>query len=696
MAYESWAQRVHPDDRSAAEAALRAIHEGVPSTQFEFRLVRPDGTVRHVEAAAAAVLGGQGQLEQIVGVNRDVTERVEAEQQRIRLVRELGERVHELRLLHAAASMLQPDRPSDEALFQELVRLIPQAWHWPAACEARICAPGICVTTAGWAETRWKFSTTFRIGDGEGSLEVVYRDEPSGSIDGPSFDEKRALLESVAEMIVGHAELRRHHDHLEELVATKTRQLQIAVEAADRASRAKSTFLATMSHEIRTPMNAILGYAQLLRRDRSLSAGQREKIETILSSGDHLLYLINNVLEMSKIEAGRTTLMVGPFDLHALLDGLHLMFRELARAKELELRFSPFQNLPRIVEGDCGKVRQVLINLVSNAMKFTTAGHVAVSTQTTLQPDGRHRIAIEVADTGPGIACADFARVFHVFEQSSAGGRAGGTGLGLPISRELARLMEGDVTVTSEPAAGSVFCFSFMATASTAPVPVSAPAPGTAVGLELDRPIPKVLVVDDQAQSRALLRELLSTVGFDTRVAQSCAQALATHDAWTPDLMLIDLAMPEMEGVTIIRTLRGQGSSTRIVALTASGLEHESAEAVAAGAQEVLRKPYREALLLERVGALLDVRYVYALPPGPRNQSGLGAPMTRALSDLLAAVPEQLTLQLREAVLAARPGRIHQLAGQIAIHSTSAAAQITALAQEYAYDALAAALEPRN
>ena len=202
-------------------------------------------------------------------------------------------------------------------------------------------------------------------------------------------------------------ELRNHQEHLEALVASRTTELRAAKDAAESASRAKSAFLANMSHEIRTPMNAILGYAQLLERDRDLDDDQKQKIDIIQSSGNHLLTLINDILEMSKIEAGHATLAVEPFDLHALLHDVQWMFRELTENKGLELTFEQDPHLPRALSGDAGKVRQVLINLLSNAVKFTNDGRVAVRASSRAVAGDRHVVAIAVEDTGPGIEPAE-------------------------------------------------------------------------------------------------------------------------------------------------------------------------------------------------------------------------------------------------------------------------------------------------
>jgi signal transduction histidine kinase len=401
-------------------------------------------------------------------------------------------------------------------------------------------------------------------------------------------------------LAASETELRAHRERLEELVAQRTLELSAAKEDAERASRAKSLFLAHMSHEIRNPLHAMLAYTQSLERDPALGRAQRNKLDVVSSSGKHLQTLISDVLEMSKIEAGRPELVEGRFDPWATLVEVERMFSGEAAAKGIQLAIERASELPRALLGDGPKVKQTLINLASNALKFTKQGSVRVQASSRELAEGLVQVEIVVADTGVGIAAQDLARMFQPFEQLDAGKRAGGSGLGLAISLAHARLMSGDLRVESTPGAGSSFSFSYVAKR----VEPEAPAmlePNGASGATRR----KVLVVDDVAINREILADLLTETGFETRTAAAGAVALDIHADWCPDLVLLDLRMPGMDGLEAIQRLRAAGSRALIGALTASTLEQDERDALDFGADFFLRKPFEDQELLDRVGSLL-------------------------------------------------------------------------------------------
>ncbi len=499
-----------------------------------------------------------------------------------------------------------------------------------------------------------------------------------------------SLVEDITEQVQARKDLLQYQDHLEELVKERTAKLAESEAAAESANQAKSLFLANMSHEIRTPMNAILGFSQLMLHDPALTPPQKQHLETINRSGEHLLGLINDILEMSRIEANRITLSLATLDLHDLIHGLDTMFQERAFAKSLELVVEIQNDLPRYVVADEVKLRQIFINLLSNAVKFTDHGRVTWRISGAKKQPGRFQLVSEVEDTGPGIAPDELGLLFKPFGQTSSGAKAiGGTGLGLAISWKMAKLMGGEISVASQVGQGSTFRLEIEFEEGKSEGLETKPPARRVTGLKPGQPAYRILVVDDHYENRLLAAEVLKRVGFFTLEAANGEAAVQSFARWKPDLILMDMRMPVMDGYAATRAIKGapEGRRVVVIAVSANAFADEQTKALSAGADAYLLKPFTEQALFDTIASFLGVQFLYEedlrkesapLPDGPSEMVRLA----------LAGLPVELISQVRQAILTANLDRLLQLIDEVAALAPQFANQLREWANDFQYNLL--------
>ena len=484
------------------------------------------------------------------------------------------------------------------------------------------------------------------------------------------------------------ARLHEYQGHLEELVEQRTVELQAA-------SQAKSVFLANMSHELRTPLNAILGFSTLVRDAPGLSEQHRRDLDIVNRSGEHLLKLIDEVLDVAKIEAGRVVVENAPFDVRALVRDAVEMMRARASAKSIELLVDASSSIPDFARSDAAKFRQMLINLLGNAVKFTEQGSVILRVDATPFDAGRILLIFEVQDTGIGIAPEDQTRIFSPFVRVGKAATQNGTGLGLSITRQFVQMMGGTVRVYSTPGKGSLFRIEVPVERAEAPEVVTTQrGREPIIGLEPGQPEYRILIVEDQRENWLLLQRLLLDAGFQVQVAEDGAQGVEMFRTWKPHLIWMDLRLPVMGGMEAAREIRvlDGGRHAKIVALTASAFAQQREDVLAAGLDDFVRKPYRREEIFDCMARHLGVRYLHE-----KARRGVPThPITALRREALAKLPQQLRKELADAVVRLDPEPIVEVIGRVSKQDAQLGEVLAGCSKRFAYTEILSALEDCN
>lgn len=591
----TFASIIHPDDQKRVQEVVTEGSTSDGHFVLEYRIIRADGTVRWVNERGIVVQDANQRTSHLDGFILDVTDRREAE-------RKARENTALLQTVidHVPALIFMKDRLGR-------YMMVNRSWENATGVsraeatlrtDEELARPDRHQTVA---QDRMVFETGKAL---EAEATITYPDgtrhdhQVSRS---PVFSEQGYIYALVGVRM--------------DITSRKRAAVELAKarDAAEAANRAKSTFLANMSHEIRTPLNAVLGYSRLMQRDPSLSSDQLQRLATINRSGEHLLTLINTILEMSKIEAGHAVARYSTFSLRDILRDLESMFSLPAKERKLGLNFEIADELPAIVVSDEGKLRQILINLISNALKFTETGSVTIRTEVKSKyTDGNPpevELQFEVVDTGIGLRKEDQEHIFEPFSQAPEGrDKSGGTGLGLSISREYAELLKGRLEVVSEFGRGSRFILSVRAEIRDPNQTMDRPEEHRVIGFaEGFNPL-RVLVVADHLANREVLTLLLQEVGFDVVEATSVQEMIDEFLQFDPQLILIDIEIGKLDGVKRVRSL-AEGTPPTIFSVSASPLSPDREQLMRIGIDEIIHKPFCEEDLFRAISDHTGVQF---------------------------------------------------------------------------------------
>ena len=621
-----------PDQLAKIQTETNIRRAGRQST-YDIIIIRSDGQPRHLQITALPMNDANGRYLGAFGFFHDVTDRRQAEEtlreSEIRY-RYFVEKTNEGFYRLEADGPIPIDRPANE-IIQLMYRHL-----YIAECNdafARMYGyqnaekiagvrfvelhggnniPKNLETMGDFVRSNYQMlNAETRELDKEGK-EIIFSNNSIGIIKNDLLVSTWGTQVDITARKRAEMELQRYREHLEELVTQRTGELAEARDLAQSANYAKSAFLANMSHELRTPLTAVLGFAEIISRDPDIPDRIRENLGIIIRSGEHLQALINDILDLSKIEAGRIEIDPCDFDLGERVRDVINMMRGRAEAKGLRLVLDQSSDFPRFVNTDPGKFRQILVNLVGNAIKFTTAGEVTIKMSAQAMPDG-HLLMVEVRDTGIGIRRGDLDRIFHPFEQ--IGSKTEGTGLGLTITRQYVQMLGGRISVNSEPEKGS--CFSFTIRAGTARLASDQSLTAFRHPIGVAHPLAadiRILIVEDNEENRRLLRCFLEPLNFQIREAVNGLEAVVIFQEWRPQLVFMDRRMPVLDGLAASRQIKALpgGNETILIAVSAHSFEEEQREMLTAGCKDFLNKPFSAKDLFFLMKKHLNLEFIYA------------------------------------------------------------------------------------
>ncbi|MGB3494225.1 MAG: PAS domain S-box protein [Elainellaceae cyanobacterium] len=675
-------QNIHPDDRQRVNQVIQAAIEQCQSYEIEFRFLRPDGSVVYAFSKGQVECKGAGNAVHFWGFTQDITERKQAEL-------DLTQSKNRLRLITdsipACISYI------DASQRYRFVNRTYELWFGYRKKDLLGRTVEDVIGTEAYRLTKHHID---RVLSGEAvayEAEIPYQEGKTRYVSGvlvPEIDAQSqvqgyyALITDISDRKQAECEL------------------QQAKETAEDANAAKGSFIANMSHELRSPLNAILGFANLLQLDSAVPPAQRENAAIIERSGEHLLGIINQLLDMARLEANRMSLNIAQVDLWSLLSDIYSLFSLRAKEKGLDFRIERSPTVPHAIDADNLKLRQVLINLLDNAIKFTQQGHVTLSVEAhpikakgTEALPSQIQINFRVNDTGYGISPDDQTMLFEAFSQTESGRHSHqGSGLGLAISREYARLMGGEMTVESAVGQGSCFRFHIQTHAHGAnhgqrgdrPPNTISPSATPLARSQPDQPRHRVLIVDDNPANRLLLVQLLSRLDLDLQEAENGEMAVQQWKSWQPQMIFMDLRMPILDGYGATRQIRTLEQSldpstsssptrTAIVAVSATGLEHPHCPVADAGCDALIRKPFDNTEIFRALEYHLQrpYRYTDADTHGSSSSSQTttqSAPGTISqLGEALRDLDSALVSELEEAIILGDKNLIEQALKKVAI-----------------------------